>query len=94
MDSELLKWVATLGVGGVLAAMMFVFYRVDFLRERLFHRDASRKLTEVVEKNAETSATMARSMQELCSTIKVDVLARWREIQRGMRRREKEDDDA
>lgn len=29
MDGEFIKWFATLGVGGVLAAFMFVFYRKD-----------------------------------------------------------------
>jgi hypothetical protein len=34
MDAELLKWLSPLGVGGVLAAFIFFFYRRDFLRER------------------------------------------------------------
>lgn len=29
MDSEFLQWFATLGVGGILAGFMFVFYRKD-----------------------------------------------------------------
>jgi len=29
VDAEFVKWLATLGVGGVLAAFMFVFYRKD-----------------------------------------------------------------
>ena len=29
VDNEFLKWFATLGVGGVLAAFMFHFYRKD-----------------------------------------------------------------
>lgn len=29
MDAEFVKWFATLGVGGILAAFMFHFYRKD-----------------------------------------------------------------
>lgn len=29
MDDEVIKWFATLGVGGVLAGIMFFFYRKD-----------------------------------------------------------------
>lgn len=28
-DPEFIKWFATLGIGGILAAFMFVFYRKD-----------------------------------------------------------------
>ena len=96
MDGDLIKWASALGVGGVLGAMMFVFYRIDFLRERTFHRDAAKKLTAVVEKNAEASTTMAHEMRELCGTIKADVLARGREMDRAARHRrgEKGGDDA
>lgn len=34
LDGELAKWMASLGVGGVIAGFIFYFYRRDFIRER------------------------------------------------------------
>lgn len=55
---EELKWLTSLGVGGVLAGAIFVFYRRDFLRERRQNgrREQEKdfqvgKLLEVLERN-------------------------------------------
>src|SRR5206468_1151868 len=37
-DLDLIKTLSPLGVGGLLAVMIFVFYRLDFLRERQNHQ--------------------------------------------------------
>jgi hypothetical protein len=44
-DLDLIKLVSTLGVGGLLASVIFIYYRVDFLRKRHSHHDTSRGAT-------------------------------------------------
>ena len=34
IDLETIKTLSALGVGGIVASLIFVFYRQDFLRER------------------------------------------------------------
>jgi hypothetical protein len=71
-DLELVKTLSPLGVGGLLAIMMFVFYRLDFLRERQNHRaecerQARReeRLLDMVERNAAASERLAVTIENL-----------------------------
>ncbi len=73
MTVEEMKWFATLGVGGILAAMMFQFYRLDRKRseEQLVQivadqRAVSAELLEVVKQNT-------RAVQSLTSTIQTSM---------------------
>lgn len=51
MDAEFAKWLATLGVGGVLAAFMFWFYRRDVSDYTAMWKGQSELLTTVVRDN-------------------------------------------
>ena len=53
MDGEFVKWFATLGVGGVLAGLMFVFYRKDVKLYTDQWRGQSDQLMNVVKDNTE-----------------------------------------
>ena len=51
MDSEFAKYLATLGVGGILAAFMFQFYRKDVKQYTELWRGQSEQLIQVVKEN-------------------------------------------
>ncbi len=66
----MLKWLATLGVGGVLAGIMFVFYRKDSLEWRKAveeQRDAWRGQAEllvtVVKENTMSNTAVIKSVE-------------------------------
>lgn len=54
-DAEFTKWIATLGVGGVLAGFMFAFYRKDIKQFTELWKLMSDQLISVVKDN--TSST-------------------------------------
>jgi hypothetical protein len=51
LDAEFFKWFATLGVGGILAAFMFVFYRKDVRQYTDLWKVQSDQLIQVVKEN-------------------------------------------
>jgi hypothetical protein len=71
-DLDLIKTLSPLGVGGLLAVVIFVFYRLDFLRERQNHkvecdRQARReeRLLDMIERNAAASERLAVTIENL-----------------------------
>lgn len=71
-DLDLIKTLSPLGVGGLLAVVIFVFYRLDFLRERQNHvaeleRQAKReeRLLDMIERNAAASERLAVTIENL-----------------------------
>jgi hypothetical protein len=71
-DIELIRALSPLGVGGLLAVMIFVFYRADFLRERQNHQaereqQARReeRLLAVIERNATAAERLAVTIDNL-----------------------------
>lgn len=50
-DPEFVKWFATLGIGGILAAFMFVFYRKDVQMYTELWKDTTTMLIGVVKDN-------------------------------------------
>jgi hypothetical protein len=71
-DLDLIKTLSPLGVGGLLAIVIFVFYRLDFLRERQNHqvdreRQAKReeRLLDMIERNATASERLAVTIENL-----------------------------
>jgi hypothetical protein len=52
MDLESVKWFASLGVGGILAGMMFLAYRRDFLNWREKANEREDRLLTIIERNA------------------------------------------
>jgi hypothetical protein len=72
IDLGSLHALAPLGVGGLLAGMMFFFYRQDFLRERLStqvererleHRED--RLLQIIEKNAGAYERLAVTLEHM-----------------------------
>ena len=75
-DLELIKAFTPLGVGGLLAGMIFAFYRIDFLRERENHvldreRQVKReaRLLDLIERNAAASERLAVTIECLAKTL-------------------------
>jgi hypothetical protein len=75
-DFEMVKVLSPLGVGGLLACVIFVYYRLDFLRERQNHhvereRLARREewLLDVLERNAAASERLAVTIESLGRTL-------------------------
>jgi hypothetical protein len=76
IDVETIKTLSALGVGGILASLIFVFYRQDFLRERDgAHVERERqdrredRLLQVIERNAAASERLAVTIDKLGSMI-------------------------
>lgn len=65
MEPDLLKWWAPLGVGGVLAAMMFLFYRQD----RLACKDREKMVVEALEHVATAQQAVASNVLEVSHTV-------------------------
>lgn len=51
MDAEALKWLASLGVGGVIAGGMFLVYRKDALAWQQAWKGQSEMLVQVIKEN-------------------------------------------
>ena len=70
-DLDLIKTLSPLGVGGLLAVVIFIFYRLDFLRERQNHvaereRQAKReRLLDMIERNAAACQRLAVTIENL-----------------------------
>lgn len=58
MDAEFVKWFTTLGVGGVLAGFMFMFYRKDIKQYTELWKMASDQLMGVVKDNTASNAKL------------------------------------
>jgi hypothetical protein len=76
LDLELIRMLSPLGVGGLLACVIFIYYRLDFLRERQHHqaeheRQARRedRLLEVIERNAAASVRLAVTIESFARTL-------------------------
>jgi hypothetical protein len=75
-DLDLIKALSPLGVGGLLATMIFVFYRIDFLRERQNHvaererqaREQTR-LLDMIERNAAAAERLAVTIENLAGML-------------------------
>lgn len=72
VSTEFAQWLVTLGVGGVLAAFMFVFYRKDVKQyTELWKAQAEsmesliRFVTEVVLKNTESNTQLIVLIEEM-----------------------------
>jgi hypothetical protein len=76
LDLDLIRMLSPLGVGGLLACVIFVFYRLDFLRERQNHQgereqQAKREawLLEVIARNAAACERLAVTIESLARTL-------------------------
>lgn len=58
MDADFVKWLATLGIGGVLAGFMFVFYRKDVRQYTELWRLMTDQMMTVVKENTASSTKL------------------------------------
>lgn len=57
-DAEFIKWFATLGIGGVLAAFMFMFYRKDVQQYTELWRTTAELLMTVIKENTASNTKL------------------------------------
>jgi phosphate/sulfate permease len=58
MDNEFVKWFATLGVGGVLAGFMFMFYRKDVKQYTDLWKTTSDQMMAVIKDNTASNTKL------------------------------------
>lgn len=58
LDPDFAKWFATLGIGGILAAFMFVFYRKDVQQYTELWRTTADQLMSVVRENTASNTKL------------------------------------
>jgi len=58
VDPEFIKWLATLGVGGVLAGLMFMFYRKDIKQYTELWRITADQLTNIIKENTASNVKL------------------------------------
>lgn len=63
MDAEFAKWLATLGVGGVLAGLMFMFYRKDIKQYTELWKVTSDQLIGVVKENTASNVRLIQLIE-------------------------------
>lgn len=75
MDAEFVKWLLTLGVGGVLAGFIFTFYRKDIRQYTELWRSTAEQLTQVVKENTASNTKLVSMIesQERNSIRKSDI---------------------
>lgn len=64
-DGDLLKWFATLGVGGILGAFMFIFYRKDVKQFTELWQIQSGILIQVVKENTASNTKLIMVIEAL-----------------------------
>lgn len=57
-DQEFMQWIATLGVGGVLAGIMFIFYRKDVKQYTELWKTATDQLIAIVKDNTASNVKL------------------------------------
>lgn len=51
VDAEFVKWLSTLGIGGILAGLMFAFYRKDIKQYTELWKTSSDQMMSIVKEN-------------------------------------------
>lgn len=89
MDAEFAKWLATLGVGGVLAGLMFMFYRKDIKQYTELWKLATEQLTSIVKENTASNVKLISLIesQERNAIRKEDLVLM---IEKRLRERDKD----
>lgn len=57
-ETQFIQWLATLGVGGILAAFMFTFYRKDVKQYTELWRTTAEQLMAVVKENTASNTKL------------------------------------
>ena len=63
LDQEFVKFLATLGVGGVIAALIFMFYRKDVKMYTELWKTMSEQLFIVVKENTASNCAVAKNVE-------------------------------
>lgn len=58
VDAEFTKWLVTLGVGGVLAGFMFIFYRKDVRQYTELWRSTADLLVQTIKENTASNTKL------------------------------------
>jgi hypothetical protein len=74
-SAEFMKWLATLGVGGILAGLMFMFYRKDVKQYTELWKLATDQLMQIVKENTASNTRLIAMLetQERNSVRKSDI---------------------
>ena len=72
MEEELGKWLATLGLGGVLAAFVFWFYRKDSLTHTENWRGQTAIMVETVKENTEAICRLGTLLEALHKRLDIE----------------------
>jgi len=64
-DPDFLKFLATLGVGGILAGFMFFFYRKDVRQYTDLWKAQTDVLTSLIESNIEANVSLKAAVEAL-----------------------------
>lgn len=72
LNDAFLRWVTTLGVGGVLAAFMFYFYRKDVRQYTELWKAQSEALMQVVKENTQAHTENTVLMKALHRRLDAD----------------------
>ncbi len=77
MDAEILKFLPTLGIGGILAAMMFSFYRKDIKQYTELWKTTTDSLIVIVKENTASNTKLIAMIetQERNAIRKDDIVA-------------------
>ncbi len=65
VDAEFVKWLATLGIGGVLAGFMFVFYRKDIKQYTELWKISSEQQMVIVKENTASNIKLVTLIENL-----------------------------
>lgn len=63
------QWLASMGVGGILAGAMFFFYRKDFMIERRHNGEREKNLIRLIEESTKAQVESAKTNEKLSEAI-------------------------
>ncbi len=65
VDAEFTKWLVTLGVGGVLAGFIFMFYRKDVKQYTELWRTTATELIAVIRENTASNVKLITMLESI-----------------------------
>lgn len=65
IDDEFVKWLTTLGIGGILAAFMFTFYRKDVKQYTELWKASTDQLISVVKENTASNIKLITMLENI-----------------------------
>lgn len=65
LDAEFIKWFTTLGIGGVLAGFMFMFYRKDVKQYTELWKLTTEQLTAIVKENTASNVRLITLLENI-----------------------------